>query len=84
MIATIDEMKEVTKEMFSPEVGASEAYYDDFNKWFKIVADRDIPCGLESDPVRGFDIVSIVEMFDDDLKEYAKICEREFDEQKCT
>ena len=84
MIATIDEMNEVSKGMFSPEVGASEAYFDDFNKWFKFVSDRDIPCGLESDPVKGFDIVSIVGMFDDDLKEYAEICERKYNEQKCT
>lgn len=83
MIATIEEMKEVTKDMLAPDIGASEASYDEFIKWFKFVADRDLPCGLEFDPVKGFDIVSIVGMFDDDLKEYAEICEREYNEQKC-
>lgn len=68
MIATLEQMEDVAKDIFVPEAGATESDYGSFDKWYQYVWNHSIGTGAT---VSDFDIVSIVDMYDEDLREYS-------------
>ena len=80
MEATVDEMRKIVAQhdMMCPECGTCESSFAAFQAWHALVKDRD--SGVTNDgkpvPLGTFDVESLLEMFDHDLRAYAKLVDK--------
>ena len=80
MEATDDEMRQIVAQhdLMCPECGTCEASFAAFQAWHALVKDR--ASGVTNDgkpvPLGEFDVESLLGMFDQDLRAYAKLVDK--------
>ena len=86
MEATVDEMRQIVAQhdLMCPECGTCEVSFAAFQAWHEIVKDR--ASGVTNDgkpvPLGTFDVESLLGMFDQDLRDYAKIFDERLEKEK--
>lgn len=86
MEATFEEMRQIVEQhgLMCPECGTCEASFAAFKDWHELIKDRPSGISKMGEPVKleAFDVESLLGMFDEDLRAYAKILDERLEKEK--